>query len=88
VAAALGPERQADGEMTLRMTSQSVTGRVFGLPGDVPDQLMTEAALAPYEIPAIQHDSGLRVGYWRSVSHCSTPSPTRVSLTSWPIKAA
>ena len=73
MAASLG----ADGKptaMTFRMTSQSVTGRVFGLPGEVQDPLMTEAALAAYEIPAIRHDvvkhdAGLRVGYWRSVSH-------------------
>jgi len=73
MAAALG----ADGKptaMTFRMTSQSVTGRVFGLPAAVQDPLMTEAALAPYAIPAmthdvIKHDAGLRVGYWRSVSH-------------------
>ncbi|MBI2771825.1 MAG: xanthine dehydrogenase family protein molybdopterin-binding subunit [Burkholderiales bacterium] len=73
VAAALG----ADGKptaMTFRMTSQSITGRVFGLPGEIQDPLMTEAALAAYEIPAIKHDivkhdAGLRVGYWRSVSH-------------------
>lgn len=71
--AALG----ADGKptaMTFRMTSQSITGRVFGLPAEVQDPLMTEAALAPYGIPAfrhdvVKHDSGLRVGYWRSVSH-------------------
>jgi isoquinoline 1-oxidoreductase beta subunit len=35
---------------------------------------MTEAAIAGYEIPAtkhdtVKHDAGLRVGYWRSVSH-------------------
>lgn len=35
---------------------------------------MTEAAVAAYEIPAtkhemVKHDAGLRVGYWRSVSH-------------------
>ncbi len=73
MAAALG----ADGKptaMTFRLTSQSVTGRVFGLPGEVQDPLMTEAAVAAYEIPAsrhdiVKHDAGLRVGYWRSVSH-------------------
>jgi isoquinoline 1-oxidoreductase beta subunit len=73
MAAALG----ADGKptaMRFRLTSQSITGRVFGLPGEVQDPLMTEAALAAYEIPAIKHDvvkhdAGLRVGYWRSVSH-------------------
>jgi isoquinoline 1-oxidoreductase beta subunit len=73
VSAALG----ADGKptaMTFRMVSQSVTGRVFGLPLEVQDPLMTEAAMAAYEIPAtkhevVKHEAGLRVGYWRSVSH-------------------
>jgi isoquinoline 1-oxidoreductase subunit beta len=73
MAAALG----ADGKptaMTFRMSSQSITGRVFGLPAPVQDPLMTEAAVAGYEIPAtkhdiVKHDAGLRVGYWRSVSH-------------------
>lgn len=73
LAAALG----ADGKptaMTFRLTSQSITGRVFGLPAEVQDPLMTEAAVAPYEIAAtkhdvVKHDAGLRVGYWRSVSH-------------------
>ena len=73
LAAALG----ADGKptaMTFAMTSQSVTGRVFGLPLEVQDPLMTEAAVAAYEIPATKHEmtkheAGMRVGYWRSVSH-------------------
>jgi isoquinoline 1-oxidoreductase beta subunit len=73
VAAAVG----ADGKptaMTFRFTSQSITGRVFGLPAEVQDPLMIEAAMAPYEIAATRHDvvkydTGLRVGYWRSVSH-------------------
>ena len=73
MAASLG----ADGKptaMTFRMTSQSITGRIFGLPAKVQDPLMTEAAIAGYEIPAtrheiVKHDAGLRVGYWRSVSH-------------------
>lgn len=73
LAASLG----ADGKptaMTYRLTSQSVTGRVFGLPAPVQDPLMTEAAVALYDIPAtkhdiVKHDAGLRVGYWRSVSH-------------------
>ena len=73
LAAAIG----ADGKptaMTLRMTSQSVTGRLFGLPPEVSDPLMTEAAIAGYEVPAtrhdtVKHDAGLRVGFWRSVSH-------------------
>lgn len=73
MAAALG----ADGKptaLTFHMSSQSVTGRIFGLPAAVQDPLMTEAAIAGYEIPAtkheiVKHDAGLRVGYWRSVSH-------------------
>lgn len=73
MAAAIG----ADGKptaMTLRMTSQSVTGRLFGLPPEASDPLMTEAAIAGYEIPAtrhdtVKHDAGMRVGFWRSVSH-------------------
>ncbi|HXE46775.1 MAG TPA: xanthine dehydrogenase family protein molybdopterin-binding subunit [Ramlibacter sp.] len=73
LAAALGPDGKPTA-MTFRITSQSVTGRIFGLPNEVPDDLMMEAAVAPYEIPAIKHDAikhdaGLRVGYWRSVSH-------------------
>jgi isoquinoline 1-oxidoreductase beta subunit len=60
--------------MTFRLTSQSVTGRIFGLPANRQDPLMTEAAMAGYEIPStkheiVKHDAGLRVGYWRSVSH-------------------
>ena len=67
----------ADGKpmaMTWRAASQSITGRIFGLPPEAPDALMTEAAVAPYSIPAtrhdvVKHDAGLRVGYWRAVSH-------------------
>ena len=73
IAANLG----ADGKptaLTWRVASQSVTGRVFGLPPEAPDGLMTEAAAMPYDIPAtrydvVKHDAGLRVGYWRAVSH-------------------
>ena len=73
MAASLG----ADGKptaMTFRHTGQSITGRVFGLPAPVQDPLMTEAAIAGYEIPAtkhdvVKHDAGVRVGYLRSVSH-------------------
>jgi isoquinoline 1-oxidoreductase subunit beta len=73
LAAAIGDDGKPTA-MTFRMTSQSVTGRVFGLPAQVQDPLMTEAAMAAYEIPATKHemvkyDAGLRVGYWRSVSH-------------------
>ena len=57
-----------------RVASQSVTGRVFSLPGEALDGLMAEAAIAPYKVAAsrhdtVKHDAGLRVGYWRSVSH-------------------
>jgi isoquinoline 1-oxidoreductase beta subunit len=73
LAAAIGSDGKPTA-MTYRLTSQSVTGRVFGLPAEAQDPLMTEAAIAPYEIPAtrheiLKHDAGLRVGYWRSVSH-------------------
>jgi isoquinoline 1-oxidoreductase beta subunit len=73
LAAALGSDGKPTA-MTFRMVSQSVTGRVFGLPLEAQDPLMTEAAMAGYEIPAtrheiVKHDAGLRVGYWRSVSH-------------------
>lgn len=73
LAAAIG----ADGKptaLTWRAASQSVTGRVFGLPPEAPDGLMTEAAVPPYEVAAARHDVvkkdvGVRVGYWRAVSH-------------------
>ncbi len=71
--AALGEDGKPTA-MTFRLMSQSVTARIFQLPPDVQDPLMTEAAMAPYEIPAtkhevVKHDAGMRVGYWRSVSH-------------------
>jgi isoquinoline 1-oxidoreductase beta subunit len=73
LAAAVGTDGKPTA-MTFRLTSQSITGRVFGLPAPVQDPLMTEAAIAPYDIAAtkhdvVKHDAGLRVGYWRSVSH-------------------
>ncbi|MBX3588372.1 MAG: xanthine dehydrogenase family protein molybdopterin-binding subunit [Ramlibacter sp.] len=73
LAAAIGPDGKPTA-MTFRLTSQSITGRVFGLPAPVQDPLMIEAAVAGYDIPAtrhdiVKHDAGLRVGYWRSVSH-------------------
>ncbi len=60
--------------LTFQLTSQSVTQRAFGLPKDTLDPFMIEAAVAPYAIPhtahdLVIHDTGLRVGYWRSVSH-------------------
>ncbi len=73
LSAALG----ADGKPTavdFKVTSQSVTQRAFGLPKDTLDAFMAEAGVMPYEIAnskhnMVIHDSGLRVGYWRSVSH-------------------
>ena len=60
--------------LSFKLTAQSVTQRAFGLPKDTMDPFMIEAAVAPYDIANQQHDlvihdSGLRVGYWRSVSH-------------------
>jgi isoquinoline 1-oxidoreductase beta subunit len=57
-----------------KVSSQSVTQRAFGLPKDTLDPFMAEAAVAGYNIPNTQHDliihdSGMRVGYWRAVSH-------------------
>ena len=73
IAAAIGSDGKPTA-MTWRVASQSVTARVFGIPPEAPDALMTEAAVAPYSIPAtrhdvVKHDAGLRVGYWRAVSH-------------------
>jgi isoquinoline 1-oxidoreductase subunit beta len=61
--------------MSLKMSSPSVTARLFPpLVKDGVDPLMTEAILVPYDIPnqsvgTVIHDTGLRVGYLRSVSH-------------------
>jgi len=60
--------------LTLQLTSQSITQRAFGLPKGTLDPFMAEAAVVGYDIPnmtaeLIEQDSGLRVGYWRSVSH-------------------
>jgi isoquinoline 1-oxidoreductase beta subunit len=60
--------------LTFQLTSQSVTQRAFGLPKDTLDPFMAEASVVPYQIPnmtqdLVIHDAGLRVGYWRSVSH-------------------
>ena len=66
--------------LTFQMTSQSVTQRAFGLPKDTLDPFMAEAAVVPYAIPnmtqdMVIHDAGLRVGYWRSVSHSLNAFP-------------
>ena len=61
--------------LSLKMSSPSVTARLFPpLVKDGVDPLMTEAILVPYDIPnqsvgTVIHDTGLRVGYLRSVSH-------------------
>ena len=60
--------------LTYKVTSQSVTQRAFGAPADALDAFMAEAAVAPYNVPntvheIVNHDNGLRVGYWRAVSH-------------------
>lgn len=57
-----------------KVGSQSVTQRAFGLPKETLDPFMAEAAVAGYNIANTQHDlvihdSGVRVGYWRGVSH-------------------
>jgi isoquinoline 1-oxidoreductase beta subunit len=57
-----------------KVASQSVTQRAFGLPKDTMDPFMAEAAVAGYNIANTQHDlvihdTGIRVGYWRAVSH-------------------
>ena len=60
--------------MIYRVTSQSVTQRAFGLPKDTLDGFMAEAAVPRYELrnsshEMVIHDAGMRVGYWRAVSH-------------------
>ena len=57
-----------------KVASQSVTQRAFGLPKDTMDPFMAEAAVVGYNIANTQHDlvihdTGIRVGYWRAVSH-------------------
>ncbi len=73
IAAAVGSDGKPTA-LTWRVASQSVTGRVFNLPPEAPDGLMSEAAVLPYKMGAtrydvVKHDAGLRVGYWRAVSH-------------------
>ena len=61
--------------LNFKMSSPSVTSRMFPpLVKDGVDPLMTEAILVPYDIAnqsvvTVIHDTGLRVGYLRSVSH-------------------
>jgi isoquinoline 1-oxidoreductase beta subunit len=61
--------------LKFHLTSSSVTSRLFPpVVKDGIDPFMTEASAAPYDIPnqtadVVIHETGLRVGYWRSVSH-------------------
>ncbi len=61
--------------LKLHLTSSSVTSRLFPpFVKDGIDPFMTEAAVVPYDIPnqfadVVIHETGVRVGYWRSVSH-------------------
>jgi isoquinoline 1-oxidoreductase beta subunit len=61
--------------ISLHLTSPSVTARLFpDFVKDGVEPFVTEAAVVPYAIPnqraaVVIHDTGLRVGYWRSVSH-------------------
>jgi isoquinoline 1-oxidoreductase beta subunit len=61
--------------LKLHLTSPSVTARLFPpFVKDGIDPFMTEAAVVPYDIPnqladMVIHETGVRVGYWRSVSH-------------------
>lgn len=60
--------------LTMQLTSQSISQRAFGTPKGEVDFFMVEAAIAPYDIAnmtqdVVVHDTGLRAGYWRSVSH-------------------
>jgi isoquinoline 1-oxidoreductase beta subunit len=62
--------------LKLRSTSPSVTARMFPpvVSKEGLDPFQAEAATTPYDIPnqlaeSLIHDTGLRVGYWRSVSH-------------------
>jgi isoquinoline 1-oxidoreductase beta subunit len=61
--------------LKFHLTSPSVSSRLFPpLVKDGVDPLMTEAAVVPYDIPnqladVVIHDTGVRVGYMRSVSH-------------------
>jgi isoquinoline 1-oxidoreductase subunit beta len=61
--------------LRFHLTSPSVTSRLFpAVVKEGVDPFMTEAGAVPYDIPnqladVVIHDTGLRVGYWRSVSH-------------------
>ena len=61
--------------VSMQLTSQSVTARLFpAFVKDGVEPFMLEAAIVPYAIPNQRgavtiHDTGLRVGYWRAVSH-------------------
>ncbi|HEX9186334.1 MAG TPA: molybdopterin cofactor-binding domain-containing protein, partial [Vicinamibacteria bacterium] len=61
--------------LRFHLTSSSVTSRLFpAVVKEGIDPFMTEAGAVPYDIPhqladVVIHETGVRVGYWRSVSH-------------------
>jgi isoquinoline 1-oxidoreductase beta subunit len=70
-----GPRSRRPVAVRFHMTSSSVTARLFpAFVKDGLDPFMAEAAAPAYDIPhqladVVIHETGLRVGYWRSVSH-------------------
>lgn len=68
-------ERGQPAAVSVKFASPSVSTRLFpSIVKEGLDPFMTEAAALPYAIPnmrveAVIHDTGVRVGYWRSVSH-------------------
>ena len=59
-----------------RLSSQSIGMRDFGMDPKKLDPFMVEYAVTPYRFPASQYeafntDAGIRVGWWRSVSHAA-----------------
>jgi len=71
------------------MTSPSVTARPVsvggqGGRGSVHVRGSSGALRHPHQLAdLVIHDTGVRVGYWRSVSHALNASPTSRSWTSW-----
>ncbi len=73
IEAGLGADGKPVG-IKFQLSSQSITQVLFGLPKNTLDPFMVEAAVAPYAVPntshdLIIHDTGVRVGYLRAVSH-------------------
>jgi isoquinoline 1-oxidoreductase beta subunit len=75
--------------LRFHLTSSSVTSRLFpSFVKDGIDPFMVEAAAVPYDIPhqladVVMHETGLRVGYWRSVSHALNAFAYGRSWTRW-----